>query len=646
MAFRLTMYQRRAAAFLHDMIMTATALVLCFVVRFDSNTFVFWTDELYTLIALMLPFGAVVYWYFSLYRGIWRFASLPDLINIAKSVGVMTVALALIDFLTRELLVVPRGIVLIYPFVQVFFLSALRIAYRVYRTHRSGAVEARKSGSPALIVGTGAEAEIIVRSLQTFPSSTLRAKGLLSMRPGHVGQAIHGVPVLGVTGELERVFAEMRVAGDAPKQLIVTHEALERAENMEDMLATAERLGLLVSKLDQPLADMPRATDRVKLAPVEIEDLLGRAAHPIDYDVLADFIAGKRIVVTGGGGSIGQELCRQVTAMGAEALMIMELSEYNLYAILEALKDNPQGVPVTGRLCDVRDREQVFRQIDRFQPHMVLHAAALKHVPLMEEHLVEATRTNVLGTNNVAEAAKASGAEAMVLVSSDKAVRPANVIGFTKHFAEIICQSLNEGTGGPNATTRFFCVRFGNVLGSSGSVVPRFWEQIRTGGPVTVTHKDMERYFMTVREAVSLILRAAAFALTERPNLDGKPIRLFALDMGAPQKITELAERMIRFAGLTPGRDIEIAYTGVRPGEKLTEELYDDSQPLHETAVRGLLAAEEYALPRAEVADMLRRLEAACEARDEGAVQAILANPESAGEAPENASAPTTAKAV
>src|ERR1700682_1518110 len=328
-----------------------------------------------------------------------------------------------------------------------------------------------------------------------------------------------------------------------------------------------------------------------RLAPVNVEDLLLRPSVKIDYARLETFLNGKSVVVTGGGGSIGAEICDRVIAFGASRLLIIENSEPALHAVLEALATKQARPVIDGRIADVRDRNRVFRLMTDFKPDIVFHAAALKHVPLLEANWEEGIKTNVFGSVNVADAAAAAGAAAMVMISTDKAIEPVSVLGATKRFAEMYCQALDtefaRGGTDQRATTRFISVRFGNVLASNGSVVPKFKAQIEAGGPVTVTHPDMVRYFMTIREACDLVITAATHALTPvRPD-----VSVYVLNMGQPVRIVDLAERMIRLSGLEPGKDVEIVFTGIRPGERLNEILFAADEPSSDIGIAGIREA-------------------------------------------------------
>jgi len=623
---------KRLAAFAHDIFMTAASIVIGYYIRFGTDAFTYRADEMTILIAVVLPFAAVAYWMFGLYAGIWRFASIPDLVNIVKAVTSVTVFLVFIDFASRGAIVVPRTIVFTDWFILTALLGGPRLLYRVYRDrrllkrgHRTG-----RTAIPVLIAGSGNEAEIIIRSLETNGSDLLTPVGMISTKKAHIGQRIRNVPVLGDSADLERVVQRLAQRGQSPRRLILTNEALTKEPDIETLIVQARKLGLSVERLLRPAMAGADGDGRLKLAPIHIEDLLGRSTRELDYTIIRRLIDGQRVLITGGGGTIGSELCRQIASMSCRRLLIVENSEFALYGITKDLNRDFPGVPVEGRLCDVRDRRKITALVEQFKPDIVFHAAALKHVPIVERHIAEGILTNTIGTVNVADATRKAGAKAMVMISTDKAVQPISVMGATKRAAESYCEALDalshaannraNGNGNGSRETRFMSVRFGNVLGSSGSVVPLFQEQLEQGGPITVTHPDMNRYFMTIKEAVSLVLMASALGVSSRDR-----ISIFVLDMGEPVRIVDLAERMIRLAGLEPGQDIGIEFTGVREGEKLNEELFDASEPLHATELEGILSAE----PRSFVPDVLidkfKTLQSTAKDGDEDAMQARLA---------------------
>jgi O-antigen biosynthesis protein WbqV len=380
----------------------------------------------------------------------------------------------------------------------------------------------------------------------------------------------------------------------------------------------AKRLGLIVNRLPTlEGSDAPRLTN------VAVEDLLLRPSEKIDYGRLEALVKGKAVIVTGGGGSIGSEICDRVATFGAARLLVIENSEPALYAVTESLATRATSVIVEGRIADIRDRERVMRLMTEFKPDIVFHAAALKHVPILERDWSEGVKTNIFGSVNVADAALAAGAEAMVMISTDKAIEPVSMLGLTKRLAEMYCQALDHGLvtqsdGKPQM--RLISVRFGNVLASNGSVVPKFKAQIEAGGPVTVTHPDMVRYFMTIREACDLVITAATHALAPtRPD-----VSIYVLEMGQPVKIVDLAERLIRLSGLEPGLDIEVVFTGMRPGERLNEILFASEEPTVDIGIAGIMAAKPNEPSMQTLRKWLAALEAAIAANDRATIKAVL----------------------
>lgn len=375
------------------------------------------------------------------------------------------------------------------------------------------------------------------------------------------------------------------------------------------------------------LARMPRvhdlksgATDEVRIQPIAIEDLLGRPQQPLDRAGMAALVKGKRVLVTGAGGSIGSELVRQVADIGPAELVLVENSEFALYQADREMAERHADMARHAVIADVRDRERIEQVFNHYKPELVFHAAALKHVPLVEDNPFEGILTNAIGTRHVADACEAADVNVMVMISTDKAVNPTNIMGATKRIAETYVQALDLRRGA-NEGTRFVTVRFGNVLGSTGSVVPLFQRQLAEGGPITVTHPDMTRYFMTIREAVELVLQASSLGAGSHAT-DGK---IFVLDMGEPVKIVDLARQMIRLAGLTPGVDIEIQYTGTRPGEKLFEEIFHGSEPPAPTEAAGILLAAPRTQDVDEVNAVLAKLEAAAHGGDLGGLMDAIA---------------------
>lgn len=517
---------------------------------------------------VVLATQGLVLWWTGLYRGLWRFASLPDLMNILRAsvLGALSIALALFVFTRLE--GIPRSVLLLYPFMLTMFLAAPRLGYRYWKDSRLDLLRQHAS-QRVLVIGAGSSGDALLRDLGR--ERGLRPVGILDDDPSLHGARIRSVPVLGGLDRLPEIAHE--VAAD----LLVIALPSVSPEQMQRVVGLCEATGL-------PFRTIPRLADVIagraqlnQLQEVAIEDLLGRDEVELDWTAIRTGLAGHRVLVTGGGGSIGSELCRQVARLGAARLVILEQSEYNLYRILRELEARYPNLPLVGMIGDCSDVHTAREVVQRHGPQVVFHAAAYKHVPLLQQQLREAVRNNVLGTRAIAEAAREGGVETFVLISTDKAVNPVNVMGASKRLAELYCQGL-----GGNGPMRTLTVRFGNVLDSAGSVVPLFREQIARGGPVTVTHPDMERWFMTIPEACQLILQA---------SVQGCGGEIFVLDMGQPVRIRYLAEQMIRLAGKSPD-EIAIVYTGLRPGEKLREELFHPLEKYRQTAHRKIFLAE------------------------------------------------------
>ena len=584
---------RQILIVLHDVLATAAAIIVTFFLRFEGPTLDERLYQFLPFLPLFLIYAGIVYYVVGLHRNKWRFTSVPDLYNLFRASAVLSVSLLALDYV----LVAPniygtfffgKVTILLYGFIQMFFLGGLRVIYRYFHYARTLQRVKIADATPTLVLGRAADAEVLLRGIESGAVKKIWPVGVLSPSPADRGQSIRGVPVLGDIDDLERVAADLEHRGERAMRLVLAPSALTPEARPEAILARARRLGLNISQMPSLDAEGPA----VQLAPVAVEDLLLRPSVKIDYRRLENFVSGRAIVVTGGGGSIGSEICDRIATFGAARLLVIEHSEPALHAVTETLKGKQSATEVTGRIADIRDRARIMALIADFKPDIVFHAAALKHVPMLEQDWDEGIKTNVFGSINVADAAAAAGATAMVMISTDKAIEPVSVLGATKRLAEMYCQALDgELSRRSQRPMRLISVRFGNVLASNGSVVPKFKAQIEAGGPVTVTHPDMVRYFMTIREACDLVVTAASHALAE-PNGD---ISVYVLNMGQPVKIVDLAERIIRLSGLEPGRDIKITFTGVRPGERLHEILFSREEATTETGIAGIVGAKPVA---------------------------------------------------
>ncbi len=610
---------------LHDLLATTAALFAAFYLRFEGGDgFFARLPLLFQILPYFLAFSVVVFFIFNLTTTKWRFISLPDALNIIRVASVLTVALLVLDYIfvapnVRGAFFLGKVTIVLYWFLEIAALSALRMAYRYFRYTRVRRHARTEDAAPTLVIGRAADAEVLLRGIESGAIKRIWPVGVLSPSSSDRGQFIRNVPVLGGLDDLDDVVADLAKRNKAIARVVMTPSAFEPEAHPESILMRARRLGVIVNRLPSlESGDAPRLTA------VAVEDLLLRPSEKIDYERLEALISGKAVIVTGGGGSIGSEICERVVAFGAARLLVLENSEPALYAVTEALAAQGSAAAIEGRIADIRDRERIVRLMAEFKPDIVFHAAALKHVPILERDWSEGVKTNIFGSINVADAALAAGAEAMVMISTDKAIEPVSMLGLTKRFAEMYCQALDHdlaaSSGGAKPPMRLISVRFGNVLASNGSVVPKFKAQIEAGGPVTVTHPDMVRYFMTIREACDLVITAATHALgTQRPD-----VSVYVLNMGQPVKIVDLAERMIRLSGLQPGHDIEIVFTGMRPGERLHEILFASEEPTREIGVPGIMAAQPNEPPMQTLRKWISALEQAIARDDKATIRTIL----------------------
>jgi FlaA1/EpsC-like NDP-sugar epimerase len=623
----------------HDALATAFALVASFYLRFEGNAFYDRLPVLLRVLPYFILFSFVVCYAFRLTTTKWRFISLPDALNILKVATVLTLGLVVLDYVIvsphNGTFFAGRIAVVLYFFLQVFFLSGSRFAYRYFRYTRVRHHARSEDASATLLVGRAADAEILLRGIESGAVKRIWPVGLLSPSPADRGQTIRNIPVLGGIDDIEDVIGDFARRNKPIMRVVMTPSAFVPEAHPEAVLMRARRLGLIVSRLPSlESGDAPRLTN------VAVEDLLLRPSEKIDYARLEALVRNKAVIVTGGGGSIGSEICDRVVTFGAGRLLVIENSEPALYAVTETLAAHGSTALIEGRIADIRDSERIQRLMIEFKPDIVFHAAALKHVPILERDWSEGVKTNIFGSVNVADAALAAGATAMVMISTDKAIEPVSMLGLTKRFAEMYCQALDHDLAaqrGGKPRMRLISVRFGNVLASNGSVVPKFKAQIEAGGPVTVTHPDMVRYFMTIREACDLVLTAATHALSPSPA----DVSVYVLNMGQPVKIVDLAERMIRLSGLQPGHDIDIVFSGVRPGERLNEILFAAEEPAVEIGVAGIMAAKPNEPPMAALREWLAALDHAIARNDRTTIRAVLkdAVPEFGAPAPAEAEA-------
>lgn len=548
------MNPRTLAAFLHDLFAVAVAWMAAYLLRFNFDVPLEFLGAAQRSLFWVVPSFGVLFFTFGLYRGVWRFASLADMRHILAAVGSGAVLVVLaVVFLGLGL--IPRSVLVMHPLLLVAVMGGSRFTYRSWKEHRLYG-PTRMRGQPVIVLGAGEAADSLLREMSR--SGLWYSVALVSNRLANQGRRLHGLPVFAPLSALAEVA--MRYSVKHVVMAMPNSRASERREAAE-IAAAAGLTVMTMPSYDDLLAGRVSVSS---IRRVELEDLLGREAVSLDDAGLHSLLGGQVVLVTGAGGSIGSELCRQIAKFSPARLALVESSEFALYKIDEELG---QSFPDVARSCwagDVRDGERADEILAAEKPAVIFHAAAYKHVPLMETgNAWQAVRTNALGTLTIARAAQRAGVAKFVLISTDKAVNPTNVMGATKRLAERLCRAI-QGTG----STRFITVRFGNVLGSNGSVIPKFRDQIARGGPVTVTHPDIVRYFMTIPEAAQLVLQA---------GLMGQGGEIFVLDMGEPVKIVDLAKDMIRLSGFTE-EEIPIRFSGLRPGEKLYEELLADDE--------------------------------------------------------------------
>ncbi|QIK36821.1 polysaccharide biosynthesis protein [Caldichromatium japonicum] len=583
----------RTAAFGHDLLTIPLAWLLAYWLRFNLDAIpVEFLDAALGALPWVIPIQAGVYWLFGLYRGVWRFASLPDLVRITQAALVGTALIVVALFIINRTALIPRSVPVLYLGLQLMLLAGPRLLYRWLKDQRLDL----SAGQRVLIVGADRAGDLLARALLRDPGHAYVPVGFVDDTPRRQGSEVQGLPVLGPTSAIPEIVRARAI------ELIILAQHQASAREMQRLVELCEQTGRPFRLLPELHGLLSGVLDLRQLRPVAIEDLLGREPVALDWAGIRAGLAGRTILITGAGGSIGSELVRQLAAADPGRLILIDHSEFNLYRIEQELSETFPQLAFRCRLLDVTDVVALAALFREERPAIVFHAAAYKHVPLLEDQVRAAVKNNVIGTLRIAEAAAGSACERFVLISTDKAVNPTNVMGATKRLAEQICQMFNGRSG-----CRFSTVRFGNVLGSAGSVVPLFQRQIERGGPVTVTHPEIERFFMTIPEACQLIMQAAVI---------GEGGEVFVLDMGEPIKIRYLAEQMIRLSGREAGRDIQIIYIGLRPGEKLHEELFHDSEELIPTPhpkiriarqappkPEGLLAALEHLIQAVEGSD-------------------------------------------
>ena len=541
---------RSALAYLHDFVAAGLAWFAAFLLRFNFEMPPEFGVVMWKTVAGVMMLYALGFWLFGLYRGLWRYASVHDLRLMVIAISIGALAFPALMTLIQPGFVVPRSVYVLHPMLLLFFMGGSRLLYRAWKERKIGKLGALY-GKPVVILGAGAAAVALLKDLAN--SSEWRVIGLLDDDDTTHRRQILGATVFGRIAELPAFAARFAVEHAIIAMPSASHDVRRR------VVGVCQSAGLKL--LTVPSFDdlMSGKVTVSQIRNVELDDLLGRDPVTLDNAGLAELLEGKTVMVTGAGGSIGAELCRQIARYRPARLVLYEMSEFALYQVEQEFHAAFQRVPIICMVGDAKNAQRVAQALEKCRPQVIFHAAAYKHVPLMEaENAWEAVRNNVYGTYVMASEAMRHGVEKFVLISTDKAVNPANVMGASKRLAEMVCQSLQRAQG-----TRFVMVRFGNVLGSAGSVIPKFREQIATGGPVTVTHPEITRFFMSIPEAAQLVLQAGTM---------GRGGEIFVLDMGEPVRIVDLARDMIRLSGLDEN-DVKIVFTGLRPGEKLFEEV-------------------------------------------------------------------------
>ncbi len=593
--------RNRTIVILHDILVIPVAWFGAFWLRFNLEGIP--TDALsiaITMLPILMILQTVAYWGLGLYRGIWRFASMPDLLRIVKAVTIGCSISLFVLFCMTRLEGFPRSVFPIYALLLILLLGGPRFIVRLLKEHKNWAVE----GTRVLVIGADAVGEGLVRDLLRQSDRHYQPVAFVDDRLSKQGQEIHGIRVVGSCVDIPKVVEKYQIG------LIMIAMPEARAEAMRRIMKYCE-------STQCPIRTLPGVGDLVSgrvsvdlLREVSLEDLLGRDPVKLDWEAIQSSITGKVVLVSGGGGSIGSELCRQIARLNPSRLIVVERSEYNLFMLEQEFLETFPAINFTRHLVDVCDRPALQQIFTQYSPHIVFHAAAYKHVPMLQSQPREAVQNNILGTRLIAHLSISNQVEKFILVSTDKAVNPTNIMGASKRVSEIICESLN-GRG----VTQFIIVRFGNVLGSAGSVVPIFKQQLEKGGPITVTHPEITRFFMTIPEACQLILQALTI---------GNGGEIFVLDMGEPIKIRFLAEQMIHLAGKKLGEDIEIRYVGLRPGEKLYEELFYPNEELGMTSHEKIFQAAACQFNSVVLSEILDRMEIACRECEDSVVVELL----------------------
>ncbi len=602
---------------LHDLLAAVFAFYLAYgtVYGFDR----LWTVPGINDKALVFAVISVFFFYvFSLNRGFWRYASLPDLVAIIKASAMAVGTFAIILFFLTRGSNVPRSMLPLCFIYMVVCIGGPRVLFRMlkeggYLDRIPKLAAHEKEATLALLYDVNENSESYIRAVRRSEKSEIEIVGIVDdkIAPGNI---LHGVRVVGPSNNLDVIVEKLRGRGRDVSSLIITTPDISPGM-LTNLVAGASRCGLKVSRIPDLHKTSKFEKVDIEPNPINISDLLPRIEFKPDAKSISRLADSKVILVTGAGGSIGSELVRQIAAFNPKKLIISDISEYNLYRVDSEVHDHFPSVQIITKIADIRDRARISELLEKYKPGVIFHAAALKHVPLVEANVLEGLKTNLIGTRNLADCAVEHGVKTFVMISTDKAVNPTSVMGATKRAAEAYCQAIDTVADVP----RFKTVRFGNVLGSTGSVVPRFSAQIKRGGPVTVTHPEIARYFMTIPEAVTLLLQAAGHGETSEERG-----RILVLDMGEPVRIADLARRMIELAGFRPDVDIKIKYTGLRPGEKLYEELFGTDEIINVMHEEGFMIAAPRVIEAAVIRKSIEGIEKAIAEKDEVRAMELL----------------------
>lgn len=597
---------RGTIAFAHDVFMACLSLSLALWLRVgeDIVSYPFGFFLKHTIVISLISIA--VFLWMQLYKGVWRYASINELIAITLAVTYISILYLPLMWLMSSSHAMPRSVIIINWFLLIGLLGGSRISYRIFRNHWDANKRERLSPIPqsrVLLIGVNHHTEMFIREVERNARALYEIVGIVDEKKSDIGRYVHGIEVMGALEDIPEIIDHLNARGHHPHHLIIT-DPLFKGKRLQKLLGLCNNLKVDIARLPS-LTNLNKTSPHgIDIQPISIEDLLGRPEVALDRKAMQTFIKNRRVMITGAGGTIGGELVRQIAAFNPSHLTLIDHSEFLLYSINLEAAETFSSLSIKSILADVSDPIRITQIIEQEKPEIVFHAAALKHVPIAEDNPDEAILTNVVGTRNVAEACRKHKVKAMVFISTDKAVNPTSIMGATKRLSENFCQSL-DALNKQKKETRFIVTRFGNVLGSTGSVVPLFKRQLSRGGPITVTDPRVTRYFMTVHEAIELVLQAAVMGYKSSTTAG----QVFVLDMGESINISDLARQMIQLVGLKPNEDIRIEYTGLRTGEKLHEELFFKSEKLISTSCKGLMLATPKISSYKELSEEIEKLE-------------------------------------